>query len=46
MYVECIIKEGNVLVNDTLNTFIYDYTASNIWIRTSQIRKEGRKCFI
>ena len=31
----------------TLNTFIYCYTSSNMWYRTTQIaRKEGRKCFI
>ena len=45
MYVECIIKEGNVLFNDTLNTFIYDYIASNIWIRTTQIKNEGNVLF-
>ena len=25
------MKEGNVLFNDALNTFIYGYMASDIW---------------
>ena len=26
-----IVKEGSVLFNNTLNTFIYGYTALDIW---------------
>ena len=33
-------REGNVLFNDTLNTFSYGYMASDIWLRTTQIARE------
>ena len=38
-------EEGrNVLFNDALNTFIYGYMASNIWLRTILIvREETRR---
>ena len=46
---KCFIgrKEGNVLFNDALNTFIYGYMASDVWLRTILIvRKETRCCHI
>ena len=40
-----MVKEGNVLFNDTLNTFfIYCYTALDIWYRTIQIWREEIWC--
>ena len=32
-------KEGNILINDALNTFIYGYMIKDIWLRTRQIMK-------
>ena len=37
-------KEGNVLFNDTLNTFIYGYMASDIWLRTILIVRKETRC--
>ena len=37
-------KEGNVLFNDALNTFIYGYMASNIWLRTILIVRKETRC--
>ena len=36
--------EGNVLLNDTLNTFVFGYIASDIWYRTIQIAREETCC--
>ena len=37
-------KEGNVLFNDALNTFIYGYMVSDIWLRTIQKAIEQTRC--
>ena len=37
-------KEGNVLFNDALNTFIYGYMASYIWKRITQKAREETRC--
>ena len=39
-----IRKEGNVLFNDALNTFIYGYMASDIWLRTILIVRKETRC--
>ena len=42
-----LMKEGNVLFNNTLNTlklFFYGYMASGLWYRTIQIVREETRC--
>ena len=37
-------RERNVLFNDALNTFIYGYMASDIWLRTILIVRKETRC--
>ena len=39
-------RERNVLFNNTLNTFIYGYMASDIWLRTILIVRKETHCHI
>ena len=40
-----IKRERNVLFNDALNTFIYGYMASDIWLRTILIVRKETRCY-
>ena len=44
LYIIHVERERNVLFNDALNTFIYGYMASNIWLRTILIVRKETRC--